>query len=124
MDAEGVTVTPELMITQPRLMGQIGDAAEFPPASAPDYWPAEAERPFGEIVLPPTGSGGDGDVLVLMRAEVDGDVVHAYAKGYVVEGVEGGEPFRDVVETYTVFCRDGGHELTTACRTYTDEHGF
>ena len=125
MEAEGVAVTPELLITQPRLIGQIGDADEFPPARAPEYWTSESERPFGEITLPPSDWGGPGDVLVLMRAQVDKDATYAYVKGYEVTGTEGGRPFRDVVDTFTTFCREGTRTGTTpACDAFAAEHGY
>lgn len=63
-------------------------------------------------------------MLVLMRATVEAEATYAPAKGYVIEGTEGEGPFRDVVDAYTVVCRDQRTEITPACEDYQAEHGF
>lgn len=118
-EQEGLVARPELVVGTPRDIGQVGSAAGFPPTAR---WAPEAERPFGPFDLPAGVDSADWGVIVLFRVDREAD--HAYAKGYWVRGTEGGRPFEDFVDVYTVLCGDTDRAASPACTSYADAHGF
>lgn len=118
-DQEGLVAIPELIVGTPRAVSQIASEAGFPPTAS---WAPEVARHFAPFHLPAGVDSADWGALVLFHVDREADL--AFAKGYWVRGTEGGLPFEDFVDVYTVLCGDTDRTPSRACTSYAEAHAF
>jgi len=120
-EAEGLAVTPTLVIRTPRAITQIHGEAGFPPKRV---WEPSAEMQFAPFDLPPGADSADWGALVLMEVTVSESAPFAYAKGVWVRGTQDGRSFEDFVDAFNGYCTDGNQEPTQTCYEFANQHAF